>query len=85
MAKYIAFKNKTVFANTSAGVFTVNFNEINSTYHFYVYNLQGEMIREIKSITKKEVILDISRQPKGIYLIKICPGECLLYLYIRKL
>lgn len=58
-----------VFPNPSAGNFTVSFSKTHEKFSIEVYNTFGALI-EKEILTGSEVVLNISDNPPGIYILK---------------
>lgn len=57
-----------VYPNPTSGIFTISINNIGKT-QIEIYNIGGELI--YKTYTEKpQTSIDLSKQPKGIYLIR---------------
>ncbi|GAA4773624.1 MULTISPECIES: T9SS type A sorting domain-containing protein [Flavobacterium] len=57
-----------VYPNPTNGVFKININEENANYK--IYNSNGNIVQS-KFLIKDENLIDLSNEPKGIYLINI--------------
>ena len=71
--KSISFKegDYRIFPNPTVGQFTIeNYDEINVIQKIEIIDLNGRLIYQYNGISKS-VLVDLSNQPKGIYIIRI--------------
>jgi uncharacterized delta-60 repeat protein len=68
----IGFENNVlkIYPNPSNGIFTLQTNEINATKSISIYTIIGQKIYDT-AISSNETTIDISNQPKGVYLYKV--------------
>jgi len=81
--KSINFKGKSInskidiYPNPNKGQFTLALSNTNSDNLVEIYDVMGKKIWSKAVLTNKELI-DISNQPKGIYLVKVVNGHNLI-------
>lgn len=63
-----------IYPNPSNGIYTLQTNEINDTKSISIYTLLGQKIYDAV-ISSNETTIDISNQPKGVYLYKVLGEE----------
>jgi bacillolysin len=63
-----------IYPNPMNGIFTIELNEIIGENFVEIYNLVGEKVYSNNSLSKTSLI-DITNQPKGIYLVKVINGN----------
>ncbi len=63
----------TVSPNPSLGVFNLSFNN-NNAKNIRVYDMLGNLIIEEFNVTDKMISMDLTQQPKGVYLIQVNDG-----------
>ena len=63
-----------IYPNPSRGVYTLQTNEINTAKSISIYTLLGQKIDDAV-ISSNETTIDISNQPKGVYLYKVFGEE----------
>jgi len=75
-----ATRGISIFPNPSTGRFTLLMlpDIVKTETSIYIYNVLGEVIYEIKNISKPYLDIDISAYPKGIYFIEVMQGEDIL-------
>jgi hypothetical protein len=59
-----------IYPNPSNGIFTLQTNEMNSAKSICIYTILGQKIYDA-IISSNETTVDISNQPKGVYLYKV--------------
>ena len=59
-----------IYPNPSSGVYTLQTNEINNAKTISIYTILGQKIYDTV-ISSNETTIDISNQPKGVYLYKV--------------
>ncbi len=62
-----------VYPNPSNGMFTVIGHQSSVVSQIKIYNVLGEVVFQ-STIVNPQSIIDISNQPKGIYLVKLTPN-----------
>jgi hypothetical protein len=61
-----------LFPNPSNdGIFRLNFNDIPSISNIQVFDLSGRMVVSIISESSNDILIDLSSQPKGTYILKV--------------
>ena len=72
----IGFENNVlnIYPNPSNGVYTLQTNEMNAAKFISIYTFLGQKIYDTV-ISSNETIIDISSQPKGVYLYKVFGEE----------
>ncbi len=69
--------NLHIAPNPNHGLFTLSMNtEVQQRYDVEVFNMLGKLILKTSS-DQKQVTLDISQYPKGIYLVKVTSGQAI--------
>jgi uncharacterized delta-60 repeat protein len=63
-----------IYPNPSKGVYTFITNELNITKSISIYTILGQKIYDTV-ISSNETTIDISNQPKGVYIYKVCGLE----------
>ena len=63
-----------IYPNPSNGIYTIQTNEIYATKSISIYTIQGQKIYDA-AISSNETTIDISNQPKGVYLYKVFGEE----------
>ena len=63
-----------IYPNPSNGIFTLQTNEMDATKSISIYTLLGQKIYD-SVISSNETTIDISNQPKGVYIYKVCGLE----------
>jgi uncharacterized delta-60 repeat protein len=59
-----------IYPNPSNGIYTLQTNEMNAAKSISIYTILGQKIHDA-AISSNETTIDISNQPKGVYLYKI--------------
>jgi uncharacterized delta-60 repeat protein len=59
-----------IYPNPSKGVFKINTNDLSVAKNITIYSILGQFVLS-RDITANENIIDISNQPKGVYLYNI--------------
>lgn len=76
--------NKTIadiYPNPTSGEFTINLkNASTSGVGFTLTTLEGKVIQQEQKVSSTTVVMDLSEQPKGVYLLKIEDAQ-LVYVY----
>lgn len=67
-------KDVRIYPNPNNGVFTVNVPNSNQ-YTVSVFDLTGQLITESKHVSALEVELELGKNPKGTYIVKIKDDE----------
>lgn len=63
-----------IYPNPSYGIFTLQTNEMNDVKSISIYTLLGQKIYD-SIISSNETTIDITNQPKGVYLYKVLGEE----------
>jgi len=63
-----------IYPNPSNGIYTLITNEMNATKSISIYTILGQKIYDTV-FSSNETTIDISNQPKGVYLYKVCGLE----------
>jgi hypothetical protein len=63
-----------MYPNPSNGIYTLQTNEMNTAKSICIYTILGQKIHDAV-ISSNETIIDISNQPKGVYLYKVFGEE----------
>lgn len=59
-----------IFPNPSRGEFSISIEEVTTTKEFIIYNVQGKQVEKITSSSLSTEI-NLTKQPQGLYFIKI--------------
>jgi len=62
-----------IFPNPNSGTFTVSVNEVNSTFHLFIYNSMGQLVYKNFSIASG-ITVDIGKVRAGMYFIETHSG-----------
>jgi len=68
--KYLNSKTINIYPNPNDGKFTIDLDETNSNSSLLIYNLYGQVVAQFSDINDRELEIDISELPKGMYLVK---------------
>jgi PKD repeat protein len=60
-----------IFPNPGNGIFTVSLENPGENCNLEIYNVQGQLIRQIWANSSSNQVIDLSGQPKGIYFVRI--------------
>lgn len=61
-----------IFPNPGSGIFTVSIKNPGENSNIEIYNVQGQLIRQISANdSKSDLMLDLSNQSKGIYFVRM--------------
>lgn len=83
-AKENSFKNLLLYPNPFTSELNINFQGIDNPYQTTIYNSTGEVIFS-KEFSNNNIILDVSKIPYGIILIKItCANEYKIYKLLKQ-
>ena len=63
-----------IYPNPSNGIYTLQTNEMNDATAIFIYTILGQKIYDIV-ISSNATTIDISNQPKGVYLYKVFGEE----------
>jgi hypothetical protein len=80
----IDFSQLSVFPNPGTGVFTISFDNLNQSSEMNVYTVSGQLVDATLSKAEKQLTVDISDQPAGVYLIQITLPDSIVYTKIIK-
>jgi uncharacterized delta-60 repeat protein len=72
----IGFENNilNIYPNPSNGIYTLQTNEMNDARSISIYSLVGQKLYDTV-ISSNETTIDVSNQPKGVYLYKVFGKE----------
>ncbi|MBI2269540.1 MAG: T9SS type A sorting domain-containing protein [Bacteroidetes bacterium] len=81
--------NKTIAAiypNPTSGEFTINLKNVSTSgVGFTLTTLEGKVIQQEQKVSSTTIVMDLSEQPKGIYLLKIEDAQSVnVYKIIRQ-
>ncbi|MGE0561787.1 MAG: DUF2341 domain-containing protein [Flavobacteriales bacterium] len=62
----------TIYPNPTSGEFTINLKNVSTSgVGFTLTTLEGKVIQQEQKISSSAIVMDLSEQPKGVYLLKI--------------
>jgi len=83
---FLEKENLVLYPNPTSGEFTINLkNASKSGVGFTLTTLEGRVIQQEQKVSSTTVVMDLSEQPKGIYLLKIEDAQSVnVYKVIRQ-
>ena len=61
--------NIKIYPNPNNGVFTLDLPQKEQSSEIYIYNLSGKLVQQVN--TSNNNVIDINKQPSGIYFVKV--------------
>ncbi len=63
-------KTMRIYPNPNDGKFTIDLDEMNTNSSILIYNLYGQIVAQFSDVNDRELEIDISELPKGMYVVK---------------
>jgi len=67
------FKSLEIYPNPTTGLFKLEFN--GTVQKIQIFNMLGEIVLQEEATGKNEIQIDLSKNPPGIYFVRISSGE----------
>ena len=62
-------KQVKIYPNPNNGIFTLDLSQKEQSSEIYIYNLSGKLVQQVN--TSNNNVIDINKQPSGIYFVKV--------------
>ncbi len=67
----IDFGNITIYPNPTTGMFTIDMGDYDETVNYTITSIDGRIVAKNSNITDNKIMIDLSNESKGVYLLKL--------------
>lgn len=80
----ISTDNLTIFPNPGNGIYTISMADSQDNIHIKMYTTEGKTILQRNNLSGKNITIDISAHPEGVYLLELDNQKSVVYSRIVK-
>ncbi len=67
----IDFGNISIYPNPTTGMFTIDMGDYDETINYTLTSIDGRIVAKNSNITDNKIMIDLSNESKGVYLLKL--------------